>query len=240
MRAIKHSSSPVSSLGRRERKRELTRQAVYDAAVSLFVGHDADAVTTQQIADSADVSIGTVFNYAATKNELFLMAYNSVFADAITAGGQQLDGDQPPATTVDALHALLRPLLELCHGSDRANLLRYHRELLFSDSNDRYRLQGIELVSQLERSIARILLRGLGSTAASVDDAPQPLADTVRSAARAVWAAVQFSVAMPEHTIDENVRFADADEATVIRQIDIIVRGLKTTAAYLPGSTSTS
>ena len=45
---------------------------------------------------------------------------------------------------------------------------------------------------------------------------------------------------MPEHTIDENVRFADADEATVIRQIDIIVRGLKTTAAYLPGSTSTS
>ena len=228
MRAIKHSSSPVSSLGRRERKRELTRQAVYDAAVSLFVGHDADAVTTQQIADSADVSIGTVFNYAATKNELFLMAYNSVFADAITAGEQQLDGDQPPATTVEALHALLRPLLELCHGSDRANLLRYHRELLFSDSNDRYRLQGIELVSQLERSIARILLRGLGSTAASVDDAPQPLADTVRS------------VAMPEHTIDENVRFADADEATVIRQIDIIVRGLETTAAYLPGSTSTS
>ena len=57
--------------GRRERKKQLTRQAISDVATSLFLERGFDDVTVAQIAAAADVAVQTVFNHFPTKEDLF-------------------------------------------------------------------------------------------------------------------------------------------------------------------------
>ena len=59
--------------GRRERSKLQKRARIFTAARTLFAEHGYAEVTTQQIAEHADVAAGTVFRYAATKAELLLM-----------------------------------------------------------------------------------------------------------------------------------------------------------------------
>ena len=73
-------------LGRRERSKRDKRERILAAARELFAEHGVGGVTTQQIADRADVAIGTLFLYASTKAELLIMVQNDKFAAAIDDG----------------------------------------------------------------------------------------------------------------------------------------------------------
>jgi AcrR family transcriptional regulator len=57
--------------GLRERKKQQTRQSIAETAHRLFVDRGFDAVTVAEVAEAADVSEGTVFNYFPTKEDLF-------------------------------------------------------------------------------------------------------------------------------------------------------------------------
>ncbi len=50
--------------GRRERKRQITRLVIFEAARDLFYEHPFESVTVQQIAERADLSVGTLFYHA--------------------------------------------------------------------------------------------------------------------------------------------------------------------------------
>ncbi|TCK24559.1 TetR/AcrR family transcriptional regulator [Pseudonocardia endophytica] len=56
-------------VGRRERKKQATRAALSGAAVRLSLEHGVENVTAEQIADAADVSLRTFFNYFSGKEE---------------------------------------------------------------------------------------------------------------------------------------------------------------------------
>ncbi|WP_406145905.1 TetR/AcrR family transcriptional regulator [Streptomyces sp. NBC_01012] len=58
--------------GLRERKKRRTRQHLSDVATGLFVERGFDAVTIAEIAEAADVSVNTVYNYFPAKEDLFL------------------------------------------------------------------------------------------------------------------------------------------------------------------------
>ncbi|OIK27759.1 TetR/AcrR family transcriptional regulator [Streptomyces malaysiense] len=58
--------------GLRERKKRQTRQYISDVATGLFVERGFDAVTVAEIADAANVSVNTVYNYFPAKEDLFL------------------------------------------------------------------------------------------------------------------------------------------------------------------------
>ncbi|MEJ8637483.1 TetR/AcrR family transcriptional regulator [Streptomyces sp. NPDC006475] len=58
--------------GLRERKKRQTRQHISDVATGLFLQRGFDAVTIAEIAEAADVSVNTVYNYFPAKEELFL------------------------------------------------------------------------------------------------------------------------------------------------------------------------
>lgn len=63
--------------GRRERNKQLKLDRITAAARELFAERGVDEVTTQEIADKADIGTGTLFLYAKTKGELLLLVQNS-------------------------------------------------------------------------------------------------------------------------------------------------------------------
>ncbi|MBB2910201.1 AcrR family transcriptional regulator [Streptosporangium becharense] len=60
------------SEGLRERKKRETRRRISDVATGLFLARGFDNVTVAEVARVADVSVNTVFNYFATKEDLLL------------------------------------------------------------------------------------------------------------------------------------------------------------------------
>src|SRR4029450_4131795 len=58
-------------MGLREQKKERTRQHIADTAWALIADHGFARVTVAEIARTAQVAEATVFNYFATKEDLF-------------------------------------------------------------------------------------------------------------------------------------------------------------------------
>ncbi|MGR3938662.1 TetR/AcrR family transcriptional regulator [Streptomyces sp. BRA346] len=58
--------------GLRERKKRQTRQHISDVATGLFMERGFEAVTIAEIAEAAEVSVNTVYNYFPTKEDLFV------------------------------------------------------------------------------------------------------------------------------------------------------------------------
>ena len=57
--------------GLRERKKQKTREEIFEAARELFGKRGFESVTVAEVARAADVSQVTVFNYFPTKEDLF-------------------------------------------------------------------------------------------------------------------------------------------------------------------------
>lgn len=77
-------------MGLRELKKEQTRQLIADTAWRLFADRGFDKVSVAEIARSARVSEATVFNYFASKEDLFygrLEAFGARLIDEVSARG---------------------------------------------------------------------------------------------------------------------------------------------------------
>ena len=62
----------VEPAGLRARKKARTRDAIADAAISLFLAHGFDQVSVADIAAAAEVSKPTLFRYFTAKEDLVL------------------------------------------------------------------------------------------------------------------------------------------------------------------------
>src|SRR5216110_334240 len=71
--------------GLRERKKRQTRATIVTAASELFGEHGYDAVTVSQVAQAADVSEQTVYNYFPTKEHLVFDEADAVDAWLVAA-----------------------------------------------------------------------------------------------------------------------------------------------------------
>ncbi len=78
-----------ATVGLREQNKFEKRQRIRDAARELFSKLGYDAATLRQIAHSAHVGLGTLFNYAQDKRDLVFLIFNeeldSVTNDALAA-----------------------------------------------------------------------------------------------------------------------------------------------------------
>lgn len=105
---------------RRQRKKQLTKDALIAAALELFAAQGYDRTAVHEITDAVDVSERTFFRYFASKEDLvlsFIRDGTIAFAEALTARPAQ---EEPLAAARNALQVSLR---ELSGGQGLPNYL---------------------------------------------------------------------------------------------------------------------
>lgn len=142
-------------VGRRERNKQEKLERITAAARELFAEHGVDEVTTQQIAEKADIGTGTLFLYAKTKGELLLLVQNSAYAHALEVGRAAV-GSIPDA--LDAVMAIVRPVVE-CNRTQIDNGRTYLRELVFGDPEEPHHRDALALTVETEHEVAAVLQR---------------------------------------------------------------------------------
>jgi AcrR family transcriptional regulator len=147
-------------VGRRERNKQDKLQRITAAARELFTEHGVDDVTTQQIADKADIGTGTLFLYAKNKGELLLLVQNSSYVDALAEGRAAAEGVEDP---LEAVIAIIRAVVE-CNRVQIDNGRTYLREIVFGDPEEPHHREALALTVQTEEAVASVLQRDRRST----------------------------------------------------------------------------
>ncbi|QIM21895.1 TetR/AcrR family transcriptional regulator [Phycicoccus sp. HDW14] len=141
--------------GRRERNKQEKLERIVAAASSLFAEHGVDDVTTQQIAEAADIGTGTLFLYARTKGELLLMVQNTHYEEALARGRAEAEHAQG---AVEAVVALLAPVVE-CNRAHVGNGRVYLREMLFGDPDVPGHAAALAVVAETDRATVELIRR---------------------------------------------------------------------------------
>jgi AcrR family transcriptional regulator len=102
--------------GRRERKKQRTKEALVAAAMELFAAKGYEQTAVHEITDAVDVAERTFFRYFASKEDLVL----SFVRDGMTAFAQALAARPPQEEPLTAArHAFLASLRQLGGGTGK-------------------------------------------------------------------------------------------------------------------------
>src|SRR5246127_5055380 len=89
----------------RERKKRMTREAIFAAARALFSERGFDEVTVAEIADAANISVKTLFTYIGSKEELVFSGRPTVLDDIVAAVRNRKLAQTPLVAAAQALLA---------------------------------------------------------------------------------------------------------------------------------------
>jgi AcrR family transcriptional regulator len=98
------------------------RRQIADAAVQLFIEKGFHKTTTRQIAGAAGFSIGSLYEYFASKEDILYLVCESIHAEVergVTIAMSQATGGQ------DALSAVIREYFKVCDRMSDFILLIY-------------------------------------------------------------------------------------------------------------------
>ena len=113
-------------LGRRERKKLETRRALRDAALRLVAERGPDDVSVEDIAEEADVSVRTFFNYFSSKEDA-LFGWDPEALEAITEAVVSRPANESP---FKALRAVLRGFFDEVEAPSWADQRALRHQLL--------------------------------------------------------------------------------------------------------------
>ncbi|RKR89961.1 TetR family transcriptional regulator [Micromonospora pisi] len=147
--------------GLRERKRERTRQAISEAAITLFLARGFDQVSVAEIAAAAEVSKPTLFKYFASKEELALHRIADHREEAAAVVRARPAGQAPLAALRRRFLDGLRDRDPVTGLNDHPEVLAYHR-MIFSTPS--LRAPVLQHTEQDERALAEALDEGTGHT----------------------------------------------------------------------------
>jgi AcrR family transcriptional regulator len=151
--------SPTATLGRRERKKLQTHRALTTAARELALARGLDGLTVEDIADAADVSVRTFFNYFSCKEEALVGVEPAVLAEL----GDELRERPAEEAPLEALRAVLATGVDdvaeaVRRWSLRTELVRRHPSLL---------PRHLAALAEIEAALVRALAARLGTDPAT-------------------------------------------------------------------------
>ncbi|MEU9851728.1 TetR family transcriptional regulator [Streptomyces sp. NPDC047974] len=146
------------STGLRTRKKQRTRDAIGDAAVSLFLERGFDRVSVNEIAAAAEVSKPTLFRYFPTKEDLVLHRFADHQGEAARVVRDRTSGTGP----MTALHRHFRARLDrfdpVTGLDDHPEVVAFHR-LVFTTPSLAARLTQYQ--AEDEEALAEALGEGI-------------------------------------------------------------------------------
>jgi AcrR family transcriptional regulator len=174
--------------GLRERKKQQTRELIADAAQRLFANRGFDGVTVAQVAQAANVSEVTVFNYFPTKEDLFYGGMEFFEEKLLHAVRERAPGES-------VLQAFRRPVMEgfkRLAASETADVIRAAGNVISAspalEAHEREivarytRLLADQLIEEASAKPGDVEAMGVASALMGVQRA---LVDYVRSSVRA-------------------------------------------------------
>ena len=176
----------ASQLGLRERKKQQVRQVIADTAEALFAERGFEQVTIAEIAQAADVSKKTVFNYFPAKEDLYFDQDQAMEAGLIRAVRERRPGE----SVLGACHRFYAEGLGRMPDQGASGPLAAHARILAGSPALQARQR--EIFHRQEQSLAREIAAATGAT----PDQPEPriIAAAVLGAMRALW---ERSLAQP-------------------------------------------
>ncbi|WIE78949.1 TetR/AcrR family transcriptional regulator [Curtobacterium sp. MCSS17_016] len=190
--------------GRRERNKQVKLERIVAAAKELFAEQGVDDVTTQQIAERADIGAGTLFLYVKNKGELLLLVQNEHYRAALERGRR---ASADARTLVDAVVAVVEPVVA-CNRVQVENGRTYLREMVFGDPTEPNHADALTITGETERTIAELIAEHGGVD----DDGAATLAHVVS----AVLFVTMVSSADPDTSVADVV-------ATIRAQVEAIL-----------------
>jgi AcrR family transcriptional regulator len=178
--------------GLRERKKIATRQALHEAALRLVAEHGLDAVSVDDIAERADVSPRTFFNYFSSKDDAVL----GLDPEASAHQASEFLARPADETPVQALRAVARAQAEAMATDTELWPLR----LKVIDSTPALLARLAAAFGEGERVLAAAVAERTG-TRAGVDAYPTLLAGVAGVAMRTAlhrWLASDFTAALSD------------------------------------------
>lgn len=139
--------------GRRERNKQVKLERIVAAAKELFAEQGVDEVTTQQIAERADIGAGTLFLYVKNKGELLLLVQNEHYREALELGRRAAADAR---TLVEAVVALVEPVVA-CNRVQVENGRTYLREMAFGDPGEPNHAEALAIAGETERTVAGLI-----------------------------------------------------------------------------------
>jgi AcrR family transcriptional regulator len=120
-------TGPAASEGLRERKKRLTRTAIFAAAERLFGERGFENVTVAEIADAANISVKTLFTYVRAKEELVFRDAPSILDALVAAVGNRAAGQSPLDTVTATLLGAVDDGADSTDDPGRTGLEGFHR-----------------------------------------------------------------------------------------------------------------
>lgn len=145
--------------GRRERKKQRTREALIDAAFTLFAEKGFEATTVEEIADMVDVSSRTFFRYFSSKEDVVLTFHEDQFAALLAA----LVAQPPDVPVITAMRnagvAMMRACEEGEYGFDPKKFMCVQEML---ESSPTLFGRSLEHAQKKQAEVTRIVAERMG------------------------------------------------------------------------------
>ncbi|HEX6455986.1 MAG TPA: TetR/AcrR family transcriptional regulator [Solirubrobacterales bacterium] len=90
--------------GRVQRRQERTRAALIDAAQRLFAAKGIEATPVSEIAEEADIAVGSFYNYFETKEDLLAALLASALAEQLSLLQARQAKTEDPAEKISVAH----------------------------------------------------------------------------------------------------------------------------------------
>jgi AcrR family transcriptional regulator len=145
----------TATVGRRERKKAATRQALADTALDLFLERGYDNVTIRDIADAVDVSTTTLLKYFPTKEALVFDEDTEQEAGLVAAVRDRPEGQSIP----QALCAHIKRVRTSADGGDA----RFAAFVRLVDDTPALREYGHRMWMRHQGALARAIAEATGS-----------------------------------------------------------------------------
>ena len=157
-KAVPSPHADIRRGGRRERERERHRGEILGAAERVFTGKGFDRATMEEIAREADYSVGALYNFFRSKDDLCGAVLRRIAEDVVACGRDILKIDDPLA----ALDRLVEVRLDHMERHGPFVRMVFERGAMGEAERERTLRECMALFHAHMKQVADLFARGVG------------------------------------------------------------------------------